>query len=183
MKKLILAALVAIVSVSANAQYWVGGEVGFSAGKTTVNGNKINSDATFKFLPQVGYQLNDKFDVALTIGMAHYNDDGISDTNMNSFILNPYLRYKFASAGNFTFFVDGGFTYQYTHTSGVKDNLNQWEIGIKPGFSYALNDKVSLVAHVGDLSYQFGKQGDVKTNRFNIGVDGTNLSIGAYVNF
>ena len=198
MKKMILTALVAVVSLAASAQIWVGGEVGFSAQNTKLNGFKTNNEATFNFLPQVGYVLNDKFDIALTIGLKHknyrnnepatdYYDYGYyyggEEFNANSFILNPYVRYKFAKAGDFTFFVDGGFSYEYTHISKVKDNINTWELGFKPGISYNLSDKVSLVAHVGKFAYGFSKQGDAKTNAIDLGLKGTDLSFGAYVSF
>ena len=76
MKKMILAALVAVASLSANAQVWVGGEVGFSAGKTTNNGTKFGSGADFNLIPEIGYTLNDKFDIAVAIGIAHNNGNG-----------------------------------------------------------------------------------------------------------
>ena len=198
MKKMILAALVAVASLSANAQVWVGGEVGFSAGKTTNNGTKLGSGADFNLIPEIGYTLNDKFDIAVAIGIAHNNGNGkaysgttgydtygtfLNDVNRNAFTLNPYVRYKFANAGDFTFFVDGGFSYTMIHYSGVDDNGNQWGLGFKPGIAYNISDKVSLVAHIGRLDYNFFKQGDIKNNEFNMGVSGNNLTFGAYVSF
>ena len=199
MKKMILAALVAVASLSANAQVWVGGEVGFSAGKTTVDGTKFGAGADFNLIPEIGYTLNDKFDIAVAIGIAHANGNGkaytgtigkfdaggkgIGDYNRNAFTLNPYIRYKFANAGDFTFFVDGGFSYTMIHYSGVDDNANQWGLGFKPGIAYNISDKVSLVAHIGRLSYSFGKWEDRKTNAFNMGVSGNDLTFGAYVSF
>ncbi|MBR6203220.1 MAG: outer membrane beta-barrel protein [Bacteroidaceae bacterium] len=208
MKKIILTALVAVASLAANAQIWVGGEVGFSAGKTTVDGDKYGSGAKFNLIPEIGYTINDKFDVALAIGISHANYNGSDyegtagyeaeegapfglkglDYNRNAFKINPYVRYKFAKAGDFTFFVDGGFSYTMIHYSNSpevngEDNANQWGLGFKPGIAYNLSDKVSLVAHVGELSYNFYKRGDVKNNEFNMGVSGNNISFGAYVNF
>ena len=198
MKKMILAALVAVASLSANAQVWVGGEVGFSAGKTTNNGTKFGSGADFNLIPEIGYTLNDKFDIAVAIGIAHNNGNGkayagtegydayrmvLDDVNRNAFTLNPYVRYKFANAGDFTFFVDGGFSYTMIHYSGIDDNGNQWSLGFKPGIAYNISDKVSLVAHIGRLDYNFFKQGDIKNNEFNMGVSGNNLTFGAYVSF
>ena len=195
---MILAALVAVASLSANAQVWVGGEVGFSAGKTTNNGTKFGSGADFNLIPEIGYTLNDKFDIAVAIGIAHNNGNGkayagtegydayrmvLDDVNRNAFTLNPYVRYKFANAGDFTFFVDGGFSYTMIHYSGNDDNGNQWSLGFKPGIAYNISDKVSLVAHIGRLDYNFFKQGDIKNNEFNMGVSGNNLTFGAYVSF
>ena len=195
---MILAALVAVASLSANAQVWVGGEVGFSAGKTTNNGTKFGSGADFNLIPEIGYTLNDKFDIAVAIGIAHNNGNGkayagtegydvyvgaLDDVNRNAFTLNPYVRYKFSNAGDFTFFVDGGFSYTMIHYSGNDDNGNQWSLGFKPGIAYNISDKVSLVAHIGRLDYNFFKQGDIKNNEFNMGVSGNNLTFGAYVSF
>ena len=107
----------------------------------------------------------------------------LDDVNRNAFTLNPYVRYKFANAGDFTFFVDGGFSYTMIHYSGNDDNANQWGLGFKPGIAYNISDKVSLVAHIGRLDYNFFKQGDIKNNEFNMGVSGNNLTFGAYVSF
>ena len=209
MKKIILTALVAVASLAANAQIWIGGEVGFSAGKTTYDGDKMGSGAKFNLIPEIGYTINDKFDVALAIGISHanYNGDAYDGTanfdvnndapfglkdgdyNRNALKINPYVRYKFVKAGDFTFFVDGGFSYTRIHYSHApyadydKNNATQWGLGFKPGIAYNLSDKVSLVAHVGELSYNFFKMGDLKNNEFNLGVNGNNISFGAYVNF
>ena len=206
---MVLAALVAVASLTANAQVWVGGEVGFSAGKTTYDGEKLGAGANFNLIPEIGYTLNDKFDVAIAIGIAHKNfngepyagtanhdlvvtgiveefEMGSQNNNRNSLVINPYIRYKFAKTGDFTFFVDGGFSYERIHYSkGFEgaNNATQWGLGIKPGIAYNLSDKVGLVAHVGDLSYNFFKMKDLKNNEFNMGLTGNNITFGAYVNF
>ena len=197
MKKILLTALVAVASLAANAQVWIGGEVGFSATKTSIDGEKFGAAANFNLLPEIGYTINDKFDIAMTIGLAHRNGNGdyyagsnnfenfdgmLDDVNRNAFTINPYVRYKFAKTGDFTFFVDGGFSYTMIHVSGDDDNGNQWALGFKPGIAYNLTEKVSLVAHIGDLGYAFYKRGDVKSNTFDMGIS-NNISFGAYVSF
>ena len=79
-------------------------------------------------------------------------------------------------------FADGGFTYANMHISGVEDNTNVWEIFVRPGISYDLTKKVFLTATVGNLSYQFSKTGDYKTNAFNLDLD-SDISFGVYVRF
>ena len=180
MKKIILAALVAIVSVSANAQFWAGGSVGFNTSKTTIDGNELDKTNSFTLAPEVGYKLNDKWDVAVALEYSHESGKGID--SQNGFAINPYARYTFAQCGDFSFFADGGFSYGFVHTSGVEDNINAWEIAIKPGISYALSEKVSLVAHVGNLGWSFAKTGDVKVNKFDIEVTNA-ITFGAYVSF
>lgn len=186
MKKIILAAFVAVASLTANAQVWVGGELGLGTSKTTDDGTQTIKSNYAIIIPEIGYKINDKFDVAVAIGLNHSDIQGAEKTRTyvsNSFKLNPYVRYSFCKAGNFTFFVDGGFAYENVYENDEPNKQNNWEIAIKPGFSYSLSDKVSLVAHVGNLAYTFSKQGDVKTNSFDLGVDGYGLTFGAYVNF
>ncbi len=191
MKKIILAAFVAVASLSANAQVWVGGEVGYSHQRTTNNGTEISKANNVSLLPEIGYKLSDKFDVALTIGCAH----GENGANMlgydvpgnyeyaNAFVLNPYLRYTFAKAGDFSFFADGGFSYLNAHVCGDDNSANIWQIAIKPGIAYSLSEKVSLVAHIGGIAYSFAKYDDYKNNGFDLGVKGNNITFGAYVSF
>ena len=62
MKKMIIAAFVAVVSLTASAQIWVGGEVGFNTWKESNPSLKGNQ---FTVAPEVGYKLNDKLDVAV----------------------------------------------------------------------------------------------------------------------
>ena len=185
MKKLILAAFVAVASLTASAQWWVGGEVGFNATKTTGLGASVKGNQ-FVVAPEIGYKVNDKIDVAVLVGYAHAKNNELFDyddvfENGNGFEINPYVRYSFIQAGNFKFFVDGGFAYGLLHESGEK-SVNVWEIAVKPGIAYSLSDKVSLVAHVGSAGWQFAKQGDVKTNSWGCGVSGNNITFGAYVN-
>ena len=54
MKKILLTALVAVASLAANAQVWIGGEVGFSATKTSIDGEKFGAAANFNLLPEIG---------------------------------------------------------------------------------------------------------------------------------
>lgn len=187
MKKFILAAFVAVAALTANAQLWVGGEIGFNAAKSTAHGNTLAKSNKFVVAPEVGYKLNDKFDVAVLIGYSHAKNNKLFNydqnyVNGNGFVINPYVRYTFAKAGDFSFFADGGFGYALLHESGMK-SANAWEIAVKPGIAYALSDRVSLVAHVGAAGWQFVKHGDVKTNGWECGVNGNNISFGAYVNF
>ena len=60
MKKIILAAFVAVASLTANAQWWAGGEVGFNTWKTTSEGHDLGKGHEFTVAPEIGYKLNDK---------------------------------------------------------------------------------------------------------------------------
>ena len=87
MKKFILAALVAVVSVSANAQFWAGGSVGFNTSKSSIDGNELSKANNFTLAPEVGYKLNDNWDVAVALEYAHRSGKGIA--SQNGFAINP----------------------------------------------------------------------------------------------
>ena len=182
MKKFILTAIVAVASVAANAQVWVGGEVGYNTSKITIDGTKANAENTVTILPEIGYSLNENWDVAVAIGYKHGDEkEHITGefVGTNSFILNPYVRYSYAKVGDLKFFVDGGFSYMNTHFCGDDDNMNSWSLGFKPGLAYSVSPKTTLVAHLGDLSYGFSKIGDVKKNSFNLDLKNS-ITFGVY---
>ena len=175
MKKIIMMAVMAVAAVSANAQSWVGGSLGFSNSK--VDGAE-SSVTQFEIKPEVGYSLNENWDVALGIGYSFNNES----VNTNTFEINPYVRYKFVKAGNFYAFCDGGLAYKTEHQQGAEKNTNVFSVGINPGIGYDLTEKVFLVAHFGDLSYVHRNQSDTKTNTYNLSLT-SNISFGAYVRF
>lgn len=209
MKKIFMTLAAVAVAATMNAQIWVGGELGFTTDKATtkVNGNSESiTSNNFKFAPEIGYNLSEKWAVAMKIGFAHNEDNGeikslIEEYNggvvkgrklmTNAFFINPYARYTFFKAGNFTAFIDGGISYATTHINNLSDvmeNVNAFGVAINPGITYAVSDKVSLVAHMGDLSYNAmwtkAKNVDVKysNGKFNIGLWNA-ISFGAYYNF
>jgi hypothetical protein len=209
MKKIVMMAVMAVAALSANAQVWICGEVGFNTSTNTVKVAGVSSDKTtnnFVIAPEIGYNLNEKWAVAMKIGYVHAGNNeeikelinnygvlpfNLGSTTTNAFTINPYARYTFVKAGNFSFFVDGGVGYSSVHVNGLSDymkNINLIKVGINPGVTYAISPKVSLVAHVGDLSYQNmwskAKNVDLKVSqgKFNIGL-WNSISFGAYYNF
>ena len=189
MKKLILSALVAISAITANAQVWLGGEVGFTSLSTDA-GFGSSTTKNFVIAPEIGYKLNENIDLAVALGYGHYEDtDKVFNVSLeravekaNAFVISPYVRYSFAKTGNLSFFVDGGLNFATIDVDGVDKNMTVFGLGFKPGLAYALSDKVSLVAHIGDLSYAHSKWGNLKADGFNIGLDNS-ITFGAYFSF
>ncbi|MCH5176708.1 MAG: outer membrane beta-barrel protein [Prevotellaceae bacterium] len=179
MKKIILTAIVAVASLGANAQIWVGGQLGFNISDREDLGE--GKTTTFSIAPEVGYTLNDKFDLAIALRESNTSvKDGDSS---NTFTVNPYARYTFFQTGKVGFFVDGGFSVGVQSFDGSDDNLTIWGIGIRPGVKYAASDKVTLVASFGGLGYQQAKCGDVSISDLGLNVDGNALQFGLYYSF
>ena len=64
MKKIILSAIVAVCAISANAQTWAGGSLGFNV--TDFDGaSETQMDLTLA--PEIGYTLNDNWEVAAAL--------------------------------------------------------------------------------------------------------------------
>lgn len=195
MKKIIMMAVMAVAAVSANAQVYVGGSFGFSQEHESNSGV---SDNNFTIVPEVGYNLNEKFAVGATLG---YTYTGITNgTHKNKWEIAPYLRYTYVKAGNFSAFVDGGINYATTHTKGLKKNTNDFGFSVNPGIAYAVSDKVTLVAHLKNGLYykhswnaaydgdtgaepKYGPQSASHSNSWGFDVSSLKLQIGAYYNF
>ena len=205
MKKILMVAVMAAAAVSANAQWWIGGELGINtnsgstkntqtvAGTTLETTTDDNTNVYFEISPEVGYNLSDKWAVALALSFSHSDAE-----KTNAFSVKPYVRYTFLKAGNFSAFCDGGVTYKTSHIRNDKANTNTIAVGLNPGVTYAVSPKVTLVAHLGDLSYQtswkkYDESGTTAgiawsrelkrtTNNFNFGLWNA-ISFGAYYNF
>ena len=183
MKKIFAIALVAMMTMTANAQVYVGGGVGLLT--SSYDGN---SATYFSILPEIGYNINEDWAVGIAVGYGEakskVNVAGVKVTEkVKTFQIAPYARYTFAKFDKVNLFVDGSVGYKHENFAGVKTNT--FAVGFKPGVAVNLNDKLSFVAHVGFLGYQNDKvKGDDKsTNTFGLNLDGSNLSFGVYYNF
>ena len=184
MKKIFMMAVMAVAALSANAQTWVGGELGFTS--SHVNG--LGTEKNFTIQPEVGYSLNDKFDVALKIGYSYYSEKlnknlGNYKFNANEFEVSPYVRYKFVKAGNFFAFVDGGLNYATIHYNGTEKNQNEFGVFVTPGIAYSVSNKVTLVSHLGEGLYYNHQWMKGTYHENNVGFRLFNgITFGAYVN-
>lgn len=147
MKKIFLTLMVLVAAVAANAQVWVGGSLGFWT-NSDAEGSQIKT--SFNIAPEVGYDLSEDWSIALALGYTSEKpDDGDALTSLS---VTPYARYNVLKAGNFKLFLDGA--VEIGSVDYDDDSYSAWGVGIKPGIAYSLNEKFSLVAHMGFLGYQ-----------------------------
>ncbi len=180
MKKILMTLAAVCVAATMNAQVYVGGNIGFAT--SSYDGN---STTVWSLLPEIGYNLNEKWAVGTVIGYgeARVKAKGASADKVKKFQVAPYARYTFVKWEKVNLFVDGTVGYQHENYGGVKTNT--FGIGFKPGVAVNLNDRLSFVAHVGFLGYENEKvKGDDKsTNSFGLNLNGNNLTFGMYYNF
>ncbi|MBQ4380637.1 MAG: outer membrane beta-barrel protein [Bacteroidaceae bacterium] len=182
MKKVILAALVAVASLSANAQVWIGGDLGFDFTKADKNSKTVSS---ILVAPEVGYMFNEKWGIYADINFASISKQGpAADQTLNSFGFEVAGRYVFAKSGIASFFVDGGVGMDFYN----KSRGSKFYVGFKPGVKFAASEKIELVAQIGNLGVAFGNEkaqdaGTANKSEFGLGVHNEALSLGIAYNF
>ena len=187
MKKFFLMIAVALISLTASAQVYVGG--GVSAWR--------NSDANhtqFTLEPEVGYTLSETWDMGIGIGFAH---DYLKGFKTNAIEVDPYVRWSFAKFGPVGLFLDmtaGIASYKTKYRDNDSSDANTaWRIGVEPGVKVSLTKKLDFVAHCGFLGYTdaddafilndgssvspYGEKG------FGFRLNGNNLTFGLLYNF
>ena len=188
MKKFLMTIAAAFVAVSMSAQIYVGGSFAvnsFSSQKNAVD-HADRSETAFKFMPEVGYNINEEWAVGCAFGYESDKFHKISDPSENiasesAFSINPYARYTYLKAGKVNLFVDGGVEF----TSASKADWTRLAFGVKPGLAVNLTDQISFVSHLGFIGFdQLNPDGD-DNNTTKVGVDlsGANLTFGLYFNF
>lgn len=179
MKKLLFMAVMALMAVCASAENWyTGGQVTF--GRTTSSSSGVKS-TQFTILPEIGYNLTSKVAIGSVLGVS-YRKAGSQEKTVVQ--VNPYIRYTYLTAGKVNLFVDGGVDLGMGRASG--HFAMQYGIGLRPGVALNLNQKFSLVAHVGFLGYQGGNR-PAKRNgapeNWGLDLNSNNLMFGFYYHF
>ena len=183
MKKILMTlAAVAMMAVSANAQVYVGGSIGIGSVK---NGNG-DTETTYKFLPEVGFALNNNWSLGVVAGVSKGGCDFSGpyfnqDTDLEAVTINPYARYTLLHGKMVDAFIDGGVGF-----TSYDDVGTEFNIGLRPGLAVKLNNKVSFVTHFGLLGYRnFNPDYEGAKNSDMIGfdIDGNNITFGLYYNF
>lgn len=178
MKKILMTLATAFVALGMNAQVYVGGSLGINAWSAQAPG--VDSETTFKLMPEIGYNLNDEWAIGTVIGYENNKWDGVEGISESAFTIAPYARYTFLKAGKVNLFVDGGFGFE----SATKADWTAWQVGLAPGLAVNLTDNISFVSHLGFIGYQLlNPDGDDNNvSKFGLDIDNA-LSFGLYFNF
>lgn len=172
MKKIFLAAVVALFAISANAQFWAGGALGFES--TTISKDADVKNSAFNFAPEFGYNFADNMGVGIALGLNNTKSvAGDVDTKNASYCIAPYFRYVFLSFGNVSLFADAGVDFDI-----VKDGENTFYVGVQPGIAIQCNEKITLATRLGSIGYSTEFDGKLSLN-----AGGYITKIGIYYNF
>ncbi|MDY4854182.1 MAG: outer membrane beta-barrel protein [Prevotella sp.] len=182
MKKVIATLVIALATISASAQTYLGGGISFSS--TDMEG-KDKSLTQFTITPEIGYNLDEKWALGLGVGYSYAKQES------NTIMVAPYVRYTVAKAGICSFFIDGEFAFASKKPEDG-DSSTGWSLGVKPGVRFDITKKLFATASLGFLGYQdtsdfdgkktfgfaFSGNGSNSFNDFNSG-----LKLGLYYNF
>ena len=174
MKKFLLMIVVALATLTANAQIYVGGELGVW--------HDTDADQTaFTLAPGVGYEFNEKWAAGgeLKFGM-------VTDA-YTQFAIAPYARWSFFHSDRVRLFLDMGFGFQVTDFDDAydydgDDSVTGFRIGVQPGIAFKLNDHFSLLAKVGFLGYD-NEYAKIGREGLGFEVNGENLTFGIEYTF
>ena len=126
MKKVFLTLTMVALAMAANAQFILGGQLGFNTTSGTYTQENVTpvwdmpnyKGMNLTFAPTISYVLSDNMQIGLGINytygagtnynLAAYalNQEVWTKTVRTSFSVAPYFRYYFAQAGNFNFFCE-----------------------------------------------------------------------------
>ena len=177
MKKIMLSLAMALVSVCASAQVYIGGTAGISSNKFKGGDSKT----AYALIPEIGYEFNNKWEAGLEIGIKKGDVCVISKVpEATTFVVAPYVRYTAVETKLVNLFVEGTIGYG----SVSKGGGDFYEVGIKPGLAVKLSDHVNFITKVGFLGYR-GYSPDHGDNwsTFGVDVDASNISFGAIYKF
>lgn len=168
MKKFLMTMAAMFVTVVASAQVYVGGGIGL--GVTTVD-HEDGSVFSWKVMPEIGYQFNEKWDAGLSIGYMGSQDGA------KTFEIAPYARYSVYNAKLVDFFIEG--TVAYKHVSDDDADVDAFAIGFRPGIKVNLSEHFDFVSKIGFLGFERVD----KVNNFGFNFDGTNIQLGLLYKF
>lgn len=180
MKKLILFCLVAFVSMAANAQFYVGGTLGTSYGKTKAGGESVKQ-FIFTMEPEFGYNIDKSIAVGATLGFGYGDNDNDTRT---VFGVSPYIRATFAQVKSVKFFAEGALFLNHTKdsVSDVDYSYNTYGGAVRPGFLVDMGSNIQLVGKATLIQYSKIDDDDIDVKAWSIGIP-NQFTLGLLVNF
>lgn len=180
MKQFLLMAVMAIISLTANAQAYVGGQLGFGVSQTRLTGDFIKGQTSttyFKIAPEFGYNFNEKIAAGFSAGMEFTSVTDMD--NVTEVAVSPYFRYKLVHSGPFTVF--GDVVAEWNSTVIDDGSASAYAIGLRPGVSVDLGKNWSAAATTILFAYQYWANDEISQTQFNL--NPCQLTVGLYYNF
>jgi outer membrane protein len=168
--RIFLIVLFAFFYASSNAQFFVGGKIGFTAAshKTDNGTTTLKSTAnSFSFYPSAGKFLSDKLAVGLDLEVTFSGStsaNGIETKSKSSTIgASPYLRYYAIKWNKFSVYGQANLGFSFSNSSETTDGtktqgpkITSLYCTVYPGLAYDLSDKLQLQTSINIFRLGFG---------------------------
>lgn len=181
-------AIAVLGAVSANAQWYVGGSVGFGISNDEADADGLETEKTigFSLIPEIGYSVNEKLDAGISLGFSTAKTDNVGyadgvESKTNSWEVAPYVRYSVVEFGKFSIlakgsiFVNGG----KTEVNNDENKFTAFGLNVKPVLAFNLSEKFSLLADLNFAGLEFSRTDNKDRNtvtNFGFGIDTNNVA-------
>ena len=169
--KWFILAVFLLLSIPAQAQWFIGGRV-------SLNANFKDKSGGFVLRPDVGYTFKNDIAVGVNGIVDYYGytpQPGENRSSNISFGLAPYIQYYFVRIGKVSFYLDGG--VEITRQTNPDNAYWRFIPYLSPGMEIVLTDHWSFLGTLGRLEY------DTFLNTLGFSLDGTGFSAGLYYTF
>lgn len=176
MKKILILTVVTLLAVSVNAQYYIGGSIGFGSATSKPEIGEKSTASSFIIAPEFGYNITNKVDIGVALSFENSKRDvNGTDVKSNEWGVSPYVRYNLIQFGNLNvlgkaaLFAGGGKDGEQKYTG--------FGLNISPMLTYTLSDKFDLFTGLNFLGLGFEqvKYKDAYTNTgFGLNVNSNN---------
>lgn len=191
MKKIIMIAAAALMTMGASAQVYVGGSLSFSSNKPAhLENTDVDTKTSFSIIPEIGYNLDENWAVGIGLGYSHSKE---GDFKKDNFSIEPYARYTFAKIGKVDLFAEG--VVGYAHSKNTielsqntyrDDKSDTFYFGVRPGLKFNVNEKLSLISRIGWVGWTTNKPDTDNykgSSDFEISLDASKISFGVNYTF
>lgn len=150
MKKLFVALVLAVMCISAQAQFYAGGTLGLDVINVHEDEGASSTQTTFAVAPEFGYSFNRTWSIGAQVAYGFVTNEG---QTLNSFRIMPYVRAVFARAGKVDFFGEAaaGYAHQSIEGTGVSGTV----AALRPGIAINFSRKFALIARGSLLQYEY----------------------------
>ncbi|MCQ2181737.1 MAG: porin family protein [Bacteroidales bacterium] len=157
LRKITILALTLCLAVSAQAQFYLGGNLGLS---TSSGDDRVG----IIIAPEFGYHFNPYLSVGGTVSYRSLS---------NSFGISPYVRgYLFNIADVVRIFLTAQAPLNFS------GNYQSYGAFLRPGVSVRITGNTFLMAHIGAFGYSYVKYGDVGQGGWIAKVNQNTINIG-----
>ncbi len=152
----------------------LGGQFTFDVSKVDYGSNSFREPSertVFIIQPQLGFALSERLIVGGSLGYRNvknistdffFGGPSTIETTENLFAVSPFVRNYFGITEKFYFYLQGDASIGFGKSTFEDENGNEFQpeanltalsIGVRPGLSFFVSDKVALEAEFGFLGY------------------------------